>query len=131
MIDKTLEDYLEKQKKRTFKWGQTDCVLFVCDWCKIRANKDPSNGAKGKYSTEEEAYQYLKEHHKGLRTGFNKAFESVDINFRQKGDICLADVDGEEVMGICLARTFVAFKMAPKGIRILKDPKIYKVWRVE
>lgn len=54
-MDTGLNDWLAKAPFLEWKWGETDCTMWVADWCVIRFGHDPARMFRGTYGTEEQA----------------------------------------------------------------------------
>lgn len=50
----TLGDYLVAASRRPWRWGETDCILFVCDWIAMRRGVDPAAPWRGTYADADE-----------------------------------------------------------------------------
>ena len=129
--DKLLDDYITLKTKTPFAWGTCDCILFVCDWCEILTGINPAEGAHGKYDTELSAYKYLKKvYGNDPASHFDKHFKRVEVNYIQKGDVVLCDLNGKDTFGICGTRGLVLFKSGD-GILATKLTDIKIAWRIE
>lgn len=51
----TLSDYLDSATRRRWQWGFVDCTLFAGDWALALSGRDPGEGIRGTYETEEGA----------------------------------------------------------------------------
>ena len=51
----TLSDYLDAAREQRWQWGVVDCSLFASDWVRMVTGKDPAEGLRGTYSTQDEA----------------------------------------------------------------------------
>lgn len=54
-MDSSLEEWLGKAPYLEWQWGETDCTMWVADWCILRFGFDPARMFRGTYSTEEQA----------------------------------------------------------------------------
>jgi hypothetical protein len=57
-----LADYLETFGRRRWHWGETDCLMMLADWIKLRHGVDPAADIRGTYSTEEESLELMVRH---------------------------------------------------------------------
>lgn len=102
-----LSTWLIENRDRSFKWGEWDCVLFVCEWLKISTGKDHGKRFFKKYSTAAGAYKCLRKHFtvEKLEDAVTEILGSpVPLAFVRAGDIICANLSNQELgvsLGIC------------------------------
>ena len=95
--EKTLDSYIQEIANREFKWGECDCLLFVSDACQLVCSVDPMRWKlegdpetiRGAYSTEDEAYAFIKKYRGTTPKIMDIHFPRVKNGFQQRGDIVL------------------------------------------
>ncbi len=93
-----LTAFLQRTWERPFVWGESDCTLWVADWCKARWGMDPAGAFRGRYSTQAEAERLTA---RGLAVTvrpymtFAREKEAAD-----EGDVGVVIVDGKETSAI-------------------------------
>lgn len=128
MIDVRLDQYIQEAAKRPFEWGVFDCALFVSDWCALNGF-DPAKEYRGKYNTEIGAKRILAKKAGSLSAAYDEHMFRVGVNFAQKGDVCVTDLESETV-GIIAGRGGAWYKTENEGVILLKvKPKT--VWRLK
>jgi hypothetical protein len=58
----SLAEYLETVSERRWRWGETDCLMMLADWVRLRTGLDPAVNIRGTYSTEEESLALMRRH---------------------------------------------------------------------
>ena len=94
----TIENYSSKD----FKWGNSDCCLFICDCVEVMTGVDLAKDFRGRYSSKFEAYKLVKD------LGFNSLedladskLERINIKLARRGDVVMK----EGGFGVCLGKT--------------------------
>ena len=124
---KLLSETICKYSNAKFEYGKLDCCLFVCDCCVSICGVDPAINHRGRYTTELGAKKALIKYG-GIEESFDKCFNSVPVNFAQRGDVCLYENNG----GLTVAVMYNGWMgMAENGCVKVKPDSILKVWRVE
>lgn len=129
MRDVKLDIFIQEYAQKPFKWGETDCALFISDWCKFYADFDPAEDFRGKYDDEISAKKALVLISGGLEQAADKYMSRVQPNFVQRGDVVSAELEEGLTMGIAVGCNRAWFK-TPNGI-ILLDVIFKTAWRVE
>jgi hypothetical protein len=57
-----LAHYLDAVGQRRWRWGETDCLMMLADWVKLRTGADPAAEIRGTYATEEESLALIRCH---------------------------------------------------------------------
>jgi hypothetical protein len=55
-----LTQYLDAVGRRSWRWGEVDCLMMLADWVQLRCGVDPATGIRGSYSTEEESLALIR-----------------------------------------------------------------------
>lgn len=127
---------IEQAKDKSFRWGEHDCCLFACKAIEALMGFDPGEPFKGKYSDQEEGERILSRDGgvEGIarKVAKEKNYREVSQLFAQRGDICLAEIAGRQMLGVCIGAEF-AFAGDPKGLYALPlgNDRIKTVWRIE
>lgn len=103
-----LNDYLVKTQKKSFGYGKFDCCIFAAGAVKAMTGKDPMKEFRGKYASEKESKEALKNIGKGTlyRTLTSKFGRPVPATMGQRGDIAydkgrLGLIIGREALFLC------------------------------
>lgn len=92
-----LQEFIQGRKAVGFDWKKQNCCFFACDWIRLCTNVDPAKGLRVKGSTLKGAATLLKSMGgvEGIATSrcAKHGFPSVAINFAQRGDIVLVDLN--------------------------------------
>lgn len=133
--EKRLWELIERARESEFKFGSFDCCLFACDAIQALTGDDPARTFRG-YSGELEAARVLKREG-GVRAiaevGAQEfGYQEINQLFAERGDICLAEMECCETLGVCIGSRW-AFAKMPRGLAYvnLDDQRVLKVWRIE
>ena len=92
-----LNQFIEARRHVPFNWKKQNCCFTACDWIKICTGKDPARGLRQMGSTLKGAAKMMKD--MGGVEGIAKTqcakfgFASISVNFAQRGDIVLVDLN--------------------------------------
>ena len=111
---------VKEYQRAAFAWGEHDCCLFACDCIHALTGVDPADGYRGTYSTQLQAYKFIREFSGGdvgdvarIMTG-RLGFIEVKPVFAQRGDIGLMNLpDLGDTLGVCLGSQFAFMSTAP------------------
>lgn len=92
-----LAEYIESRRRRVFRYGSDDCALFAADWVLEATGDDPAATWRG-YASESEA-QALIDAAGGMR-GLVNLPERATPMLAQRGDVVLAEHEGQQVFGV-------------------------------
>jgi len=98
--------HIDTIRNKPFCWGDHDCALMAADCALAITGTDFAAEFRGKYSTEQEAYDLIQQYAGGglmalaekIATEFNLL--EVKKSFAQRGDIVLAEDDGRNTLGV-------------------------------
>lgn len=91
-----LEHYLTETGDLPFVWGERDCTLWVADWWVARYGEDPAQEFRDRYTTREEAEDFVDGDLVGL---IGRYVPQKDV--AERGDIGVVEIMGREVAAIC------------------------------
>lgn len=100
-----LAEYIESRRRRVFRYGSDDCALFAADWVFEATGVDPAATWRG-YASEEEA-QAIIEQAGGMR-GLVSLPERATPRLAQRGDVVLAEHEGQQVFGVVVGDMYAA-----------------------
>ena len=130
--------YLDAQEKTTFRWGTTDCVMFVCNGVLELTGVDPipqyrkSKNGVGTYTTERGAVMALKRRDGTLPALMTRRFgPSVDWKHARRGDIVLLEKEdvSSTPIGLCVGQSSV-FRSPISGLVHVETSGVSSAWRV-
>jgi len=114
-------------RRTAFAWGETDCILAVCDHVRRCTGVDPAAPWRGTYHDEAGAMA-IYEAHGGvlslMRHGMALAGFAAGDAFPGRPVVCL--VGGHEVAGVCFGRR-VGFLAEDRGL-IEMSAEIVEAW---
>lgn len=108
-----LAEFVDAHRRVAFRWGENDCALFAADWVLEATGEDPAATWRG-YASESEA-QALIDAAGGMR-GLVSLQERATTLLAQRGDVVLAEHEGQQVFGVVVGGGWYA---AP-GVRGLE-----------
>lgn len=110
-------DTLDLWRRSEFVWGQTDCILSVCDHVWAETEVDPAAPWRGTYHDEAGA-RAIYEPFGGVLALFKHGMGQAGFKMTghlQDGFPVVCDVAGHEVAGISLGRR-IAFMAQGRGV---------------
>lgn len=110
-----------------FQWGVFDCCIFASQCCYAVCDKDPHSEFRGRYSTKIGAYRIIKNTYGSIDAILDNYFQRIDLNFVQRGDICIYENEGE--IGVAVFNNGW-LTTAQSGVSRVTIAPI-NVWRVE
>lgn len=127
-----LADYLLQVKDMSFKWGENDCALFVCNYIKLVTGEDHAFKFRGKYHTEKGALLALKRIGKvpdlhSLAT--DKLGPPISISMASRGDIAEIVTDLGPTLGIIFNDK--VFFLGLKGLCYFPISLAHRAWKVD
>lgn len=124
-----LQKYLLGYDKK-FKWGESDCALFVAGAVDAQTGSSYLKQYQGSYNSALGALKFLK------NLGFNNLeelyasmFEEVEVNHAVNGDIVLFKEDNRMTSGIFYLGRIIA--STEEGLKLFPLEYAVKFWRVE
>lgn len=125
-----LNALLVQRLRAPYKPGTNDCCLFAADALQALWGVDVASHLRGHYSTEEEGRAVL-----ALEGGVQALAEAVlgmameNPAMAQRGDIVLADVEGQQMLGVVVGGGQWCAP-GPRGLvyRLLDD-SVLDVWK--
>jgi hypothetical protein len=139
-----LHDFIEQNRACAFTWGEHDCCLFTCNAILQITGVEIAADFRGKYSSALGAVRILAKSGgvEGIAASVCAAneFPEVGINFAQRGDAILVDVNSrgevvpatladQNVLGICMGAT-VAIP-GHLGLEFIPLWKCRRAWRIQ
>lgn len=124
-----LNDAIEAARAQPFIWGQHDCCLFVAGCVDAMTGGNYAAEYKGKYATAEDAAALL-ESKGGIEAIIGQTLKEVAINFAQRGDVVLLDIDGSPLGIVDLSGMRIA-AVGPLGLKFVSIRMAQKAWKVE
>ena len=128
--EKSLNDCIEAALVRPFCWGENDCCLFAADAIRALTGRDPAGDYRRRYASAAQAAKLLQ------RLGGIEAipgtagFEEVAVAFARRGDVVLAENDGNLLLGVVdMTGRRIAVPGA-QGLVFLPLESALKAWRV-
>jgi len=125
-------DFIEKNKNKTFKWGSWDCCKFSNALIKKITNEDLIPKSL-KWTDEKSAMQAIKTYNKTLLKSIEKACNSkgvkeIDKAYMTKGDLVVYKEESE-LVGISDGMNVLT--PTDDGIGVKNNVNVLKVWRID
>lgn len=127
---KYLHKAIEAHRERPFKWGETDCCLFVLECYDALCGVDVARTYRHSYDSEESAAEVL-EALGGIEAVVPNVLEieEIDPKLAQRGDIVLLDLK-DKTLGVIDMSGQRAVAASPAGMGTFPRKLILKAWRV-
>ncbi|WP_304615834.1 DUF6950 family protein [Paracoccus sp. (in: a-proteobacteria)] len=94
-----LDGYIAAGVRLPWVWGETDCTMWVADWCKLRFGHDPAAAFRGAYDDEAGAARLIAG---GLAETIRPWMPPLrETASPVSGDVGIVCVDGRQVAAIC------------------------------
>jgi len=127
----SLLTYLAEHESARFRWGSSDCMLFVADCVEAMTGEDVAKDLRGKYKSAKSAKKLL-----FALYGVTAYVEAVSLIFQAAGmqerlenySVCVIDVDGEQIGGLYFNGEVIAFQKG--GFVKFGKKRILKAWAV-
>lgn len=122
-----LTQTLHKYENRPFRYGESDCWLFISDITDAMCGTDKHTAVYGRYKTWRGALGLMKRKYK-VKTLLSLAalfFTRIKPSFASRGDVVMKD----GAFGVCLG-THAAFLAEDQGYTLIQMKYITKAWRV-
>lgn len=117
-----MNEFIEANKDRQFKYGEWDCCIFTASIVKIISGKDYIK--EFKYKTKKKAYDLIQKAG-GLVQILDERFERLDnMNLAQRGDLCYKD----DAIGICIGSK--AIFVNKEGYSFFKIDECQLIYRI-
>lgn len=123
-----LAEYIEGRRNEPFAWGTNDCCTFVAGCIRAITGVDPLSDWP-QYKTAAQAKRIIR-NLGGLQAIATAVLGEARENrgFAQRGDVVLATLDGDELLGICIGHEWVA--PGADGLAFRPMTEVLKVWAV-
>lgn len=103
--DVELVKFCDGMRSQGLRYGESDCVLYAAGGVEVQTGQDLAAAHRGKYSDEDGARAYMREHGWADVDDVADSFLSrVVPAMRRRGDILLHIGDRGKTLGICLGR---------------------------
>lgn len=121
--ERKLDEFLNGNSARAFKYGEWDCCLFVCDAIKAMTGVDPAGAFRGYYTTRKGALDAV-----GLlcgsrsvkaivkRTTMRMEMPACVPNLARRGDVVMIKRASDVSLGIVDLTGYQAAVLTRKGI---------------
>lgn len=119
-----LTAFLERTADRPWVWGETDCTMWVADWCIQRWGVDPAAAFRGRYRNEAEMLALTANGLMELVAPCMTFARAVDE--AQDGDVAVIQLPGKEVAAIRVGPHW-AMRRFPDGLAFVDAPAL-AVW---
>ena len=125
-------DFIEKNKNKTFKWGSWDCCKFSNALIKKITNEDLIPKSL-KWTDEKSAMKAIKTYNKTLLKSIEKACKSKGVKeigkaYMTKGDLVVYKEESE-LVGISDGMNVLT--PTDDGIGVKNNVNVLKVWRID
>lgn len=100
-----LAAFIDAHRRAAFRWGTNDCCIVAADWVLEATGDDPAAQWRG-YASEAEA-QVIIEQAGGMR-GLVSLPERATPRLAQRGDVVLAEHEGQQVFGVVVGDMYAA-----------------------
>lgn len=117
---------IDEARNKTFEWGEHDCSLFALDVVDAMCNTEIASEWRGKYSTQEEAYELLESVGGFDAVAESYGFKEVDIYQARRGDI--AFIGEQQALGIVIGDQIIA--TGPNSLVSVPLDSATKFWSV-
>lgn len=135
-----LSEFLADATRRRWRWGETDCMLTVCDWIAVARGFDPAAPFRGRYS-DEAGCRALLASAGGLLRLVRETFTSAGLKVTASpsaGDVAVVRapvVRGERIVtrhtgAICVGYGGVAVMRPDRGLVIARDFPVVCAWSI-
>ena len=104
-LDERLSAFIDAHRRAAFRWGENDCARFAADWVLEATGDDPAATWRG-YASEAEA-QSIIDAAGGMR-GLVSLPERATPRLAQRGDVVLAEHEGQQVFGVVVGDMYAA-----------------------
>lgn len=124
-----LTDHIEKWRSKKFRWGTSDCSMFVLQAEKAICGESRFQDFVGKYKSEDGSRRALEEFGAGtLEATLDDRLEVIDIKFAMRGDVGLIETPEGDALSLVIGNQVAA--MSKTGLVFLPLSAVKKVWRV-
>lgn len=128
-----LKDFILDWEAQTFRYGRSDCAIFVIDALEKIFGHKLSTKLK-KWSNKKEADRALEAHGGGVEEAAAmvaqlEGLEALSKPLVRAGDVCVVDVGGRVALGI-MENAADAVCLSPKGLVRVPKQLVLRGWRV-
>lgn len=125
-----LAELLTARLRVPFRWGSNDCALLAADAVVASTGFDLAGHLRGQYHTEQEAQQILEDEGGLQQLAATMLGEPMPrISLAQRGDIVLADQEGQLTLGVVAGQGLYAAP-GPRGLIYRPLAECRCAWRV-
>lgn len=100
-----LAAFIDARRRRVFRYGSDDCALVAADWVLEATGVDPAAQWRG-YASEDEARAIIDQ--AGGMRGLVSLPERATPRLAQRGDVVLAEHEGQQVFGVVVGDMYAA-----------------------
>lgn len=124
-----LNAHIEKWRNRKFRWGTSDCSMFVLQAEKAMCGESRFQDFVGVYSSSKGSIKALEDIGEGsLEATLDARLESISIKRAMRGDVALIETPDGDALSLIIGNQIAA--MSKTGIVFLPLSAAKKVWRV-
>jgi len=128
-----LHEFLAARRDQPFEWGKNDCALFVCDAIQAMTDIDCAPNFRDFYSNSGAAKNLIRQFGSlgalAQQLAEKQGFPEVPVLMAQRGDVALADLDGQTLLVVSLDGRF-AVGPGLRGWVEVPIEKCSKAWRI-
>lgn len=104
-LDERLSAFIDAHRRVAFRYGSHDCALVAADWVLEATGVDPAAQWRG-YASEDEARAIIDQ--AGGMRGLVSLPERATPRLAQRGDVVLAEHEGQQVFGVVVGDMYAA-----------------------
>jgi hypothetical protein len=132
-----LDSFLTRNQHRSFRYGQWDCCLFVCDAIEAMTGTDPAARFRGRYHSLAGARKAIQDAtgSKSLRAIVEHITASlgmpeIPVLLATRGDVVLIPRRTDYLLGIVGLNGRDIMTVSPRGLWRIPLSMGYRAWRV-
>lgn len=124
-----LNAHIEKWRHRKFRWGTSDCSMFVLQAEKAMCGESRFQDFVGKYRSEDGSKKALEEIGSGtLEATLDDRLQPIPLKMAMRGDVALKDTPNGEALSLVIGQQVAV--MSKEGLVFHPLSAVKKVWRV-
>ena len=124
-----LAEHIEKWRNKKFRWGTSDCSMFVLQAEKAMCGESRFQDFVGQYKSEDGSKKALEEIGKGsLEATLDDRLEVVNVKSAMRGDVALIETPDGDALSLVIGNQIAA--MSKQGLVFVPLSAAKKVWRV-
>lgn len=124
-----LAQHIEKWRNRKFRWGTSDCSMFVLQAEKAMCGESRFQDFVGSYSSEKGSVEALSEIGEGsLEATVDARLQSIPIKMAKRGDVALIETQDGDALSLVIGNQIAA--MSKQGLVFMPLSAAKKVWSV-